>query len=125
MDTYPQTSFPTIGTVIILQGTDDFVIGVGHGEGAGQRASGRHGAYTRGIRDPGRWSEDKRNSTKRSPGQNMNNAEFQNNLRTCSREEQRTGRGLYLWVKVVGITGNYHFRLNYSFFIFLHLLLTS
>lgn len=44
-DTHTQTSFPTIGPVVILQGTDDFIIGVGDRERAGQRCPGRHGLH--------------------------------------------------------------------------------
>lgn len=40
--TYTQASLATIGTVIVLQGADDLVVGVGDGEGAGQRGAGWH-----------------------------------------------------------------------------------
>ena len=43
--THSQTSLATIGAIVILQGTDHFIVGIGDREGAGQRASGRHGAY--------------------------------------------------------------------------------
>lgn len=38
----PQTSFAAIGAIIILQWTDDLIIGVGDRKGAGQGRSGRH-----------------------------------------------------------------------------------
>jgi hypothetical protein len=40
--THPQTSFPAIRAIIILQWTDDLIIGVGDRKGAGQGRSGRH-----------------------------------------------------------------------------------
>lgn len=43
--TYSGTSLATTRTVIIFQGTDDFIVGVGDRERARQRASRRHGAY--------------------------------------------------------------------------------
>lgn len=39
---FTQASLATIGTVIVLQGADDLVVGVGDGEGAGQRGAGWH-----------------------------------------------------------------------------------
>jgi hypothetical protein len=39
---FAQTSFPTIGAIIVLQGTNDLIIGIGHGKGAGQGRSRRH-----------------------------------------------------------------------------------
>ena len=44
-DTHTQASFPTIGPIIILQRTDDFIVGVGDRERAGQRCPGRHGLH--------------------------------------------------------------------------------
>jgi hypothetical protein len=44
-ETYSCTSLATTGTVVIFQGTNDFVVGVGDRERARQRASRRHGAY--------------------------------------------------------------------------------
>lgn len=49
--THSQASLATIGTIVILQRTNDFIVGIGDREGAGQRASGRHGAYM-GRKDP-------------------------------------------------------------------------
>ena len=49
--THSQASLATIGTIIILQRTNNFIVGIGDREGAGQRASGRHGAYM-GRKDP-------------------------------------------------------------------------
>jgi hypothetical protein len=39
------TSLATTGAIVILQGTNDFIVGVGDRERARQRASRRHGAY--------------------------------------------------------------------------------
>jgi hypothetical protein len=43
--TYSCTSLATTRTVVIFQGTNDFIAGVGDRERARQRASRRHGAY--------------------------------------------------------------------------------
>lgn len=44
-NTHTEASFPTIGAVIILQGTDDLIIGVSDRERTSQRRSRRHGLH--------------------------------------------------------------------------------
>lgn len=43
VETYPETSFATIGAVIVGERTDNLIVGIGDREGAGQRGTRRHG----------------------------------------------------------------------------------
>lgn len=40
--THPQTAFATIGAIVVLERTDDLIVGIGNGKGAGKRASRGH-----------------------------------------------------------------------------------
>ena len=48
---HPQTALATIGAIIVLERTDDLVVGIGNGKGAGKRASGGHDRDVFGITD--------------------------------------------------------------------------
>ena len=43
MWTHPKTTLPAVGTIMVDKRTDDFIVGIGDREGAGERLSGRHG----------------------------------------------------------------------------------
>jgi hypothetical protein len=49
--TYTETSLATIGAIVVGEGTDDLVVGIGDGEGAGQGGSGRHGELRDHVSD--------------------------------------------------------------------------
>lgn len=42
---HPQTALATIGAIVVLERTDDLVVGIGNGKRAGERASGGHDMY--------------------------------------------------------------------------------